>query len=103
MRTAAAPTAVNKHSPHIIWPHGVRVALVGDEKQIGHEYVCRGSGSGGRLDGGGRGCALASTGDVGGAEYGLGGGARGGGRSSGTVGREVGTSGEGDADSDESS
>lgn len=37
MRAAAAPTAVNKHSPHIMWPHGVRVALVGDEKQIGHE------------------------------------------------------------------
>jgi hypothetical protein len=34
-----------------------------------------------------------STGDVGEAEYGLGGGVRGGGRPSGTVEREVGTSG----------
>jgi hypothetical protein len=76
MRAAAAPTAVNRHSPHIIWPHGVRVALVGDEKQIGHEYVCSGSGSGRRLDRGTIGdvFVVTSMGDIGGAESGLGGG-----------------------------
>ncbi len=36
IRAAADPTAVNKHSPHMIWPQGVRVALVGEAKQIGH-------------------------------------------------------------------
>ena len=37
IRAAADPTAVNKHSPHMIWPQGVSVALVGEAKQIGHE------------------------------------------------------------------
>ena len=63
--------------------------------------MCRGSGSGGRLDGGGRGYALvvtsATVGDVGGADCDLGGG-----KSTGTLGREDGASGRGDADSDDS-
>jgi hypothetical protein len=68
--------------------------------------VCRGSGSSERLDGGGRGYALVvtstATGDVGGADCDLGGGVRGGGKSIGTLGREDGASGRGDADSDDS-
>ena len=30
-------TAVKRHSPHMIWPQGVSVAFVGEEKQIGQE------------------------------------------------------------------
>jgi hypothetical protein len=68
--------------------------------------VCRGSGSGGRVAGGGRGSTLVVTsttmGDVGGAECGLGGEVRRGGNFIGTVGTEDGASGRGVADSDES-
>lgn len=84
----------------------MRVALVGDEKQIGHEYVCRGSGSDGSVDGGGRGCApavmLATMGETGGAECGLRGGVREAGKSRGTVGSDDGISGRVSTDSDES-
>jgi hypothetical protein len=83
----------------------VRVALVGDEKQIGHEYVCRGSGFGGKLDGGGKWCALELTlaimGDVGGAVCDLGGGVIEGGRSTVIFGSE-GVFGRDGADWDES-
>jgi hypothetical protein len=78
---------------------------VGDEKQIGHEYVCRGSGFGGKLDGGGKWCALELTlaimGDVGGAVCDLGGGVIEGGRSTVIFGSE-GVFGRDGADWDES-
>lgn len=40
-----ARTAVNKHSPQQMWPHGVSVAFVGGDRQIGHAYDESGSGS----------------------------------------------------------
>lgn len=43
-------TAVKRHWPQHMCPHGVRVALVGGEKQMGHVYVERGS-SAGAVDG----------------------------------------------------
>lgn len=36
--------AVNRQGPQQMWPQGVRVALVGGEKHIGHVYAERGSG-----------------------------------------------------------
>lgn len=39
-------TAVKRHWPQHTCPHGVKVALVGGEKQMGHVYVERGSGVG---------------------------------------------------------
>ena len=39
-------TAVKRHWPQHICPQGVRVALVGGEKQMGHVYVESGSGTG---------------------------------------------------------
>ena len=40
-------TAVKRHWPQHMCPHGVRVALVGGEKQMGHVYAERGSGTDG--------------------------------------------------------
>lgn len=31
-------TAINRQRPQQMWPHGVSVALLGGEKQIGQEY-----------------------------------------------------------------
>lgn len=45
VRRIVARTAVNKHSPQQICPQGVSVAFVGGDKQIGHAYAERGSGS----------------------------------------------------------
>ena len=39
-------TVVNRHEPQKTWPQGVRVALLGGKKQIGHVYSDNGSGSG---------------------------------------------------------
>ena len=36
-------TAVKRHCPQHMCPHGVSVAFVGGQKQIGHMYVDRGS------------------------------------------------------------
>lgn len=45
-------TAVNKHSPQQTCPHGVIVAWVGAEKQMGHVYAERGSGCASATGGG---------------------------------------------------
>lgn len=46
VRCVMVLTAMNKHDPQQIWPQGVSVAFVGGEKQIGHVYAERRSGSG---------------------------------------------------------
>jgi hypothetical protein len=38
-RERAARTAPNRQAPHMMWPHGVRVASLGEEKHMGHVYL----------------------------------------------------------------
>lgn len=45
-RCSVVFTAAKRQAPQHIWPHGVIVALVGGEKQIGHVYDDSGSAGG---------------------------------------------------------